>query len=509
MYLAGLLFQFSHVEQVNSGVFAQITTFFLILLPLSMGIGLTRHTILDVDNLLTEAVTAAVVGTAMAAVVALLDGLTRATDRRVFYLLLVLTVSVAGKTVYTAARARAENWFLRRSVRTKTALEILVDDLQSVLTVDAILDLVCRFVERAYAPQWYTVVNKEENHLERSGGYLPEGVSDGEQHCPSPASDDPVRIRGDHRITVLFSGHGSFSDTGNGGTVGYCLCVGPRSDGDIYSRADQAILRDLAHRVTRRLHVVMHEDTIRKSLETKRALTADKEELLREVHHRVKNNLQIIISLLNLQQLKTAAGETRSHLLRARDRMYAMAMVHETSYQNSDLGSLRITDYFNSIISGIHPGNEPGKPMIRFQTDLEDRSLPISMALPCGLILSELTANAIRHSVDEYTAQEEEITILVRFSYEPTDNMLELSVSDSGPGLKDPDIVNAGSTGGFMVVNAMAGQIGGKLYYESSPFSTFLVRFPVPHSRDPELFSKPKTKAPVTPYSTDQRSSIV
>ena len=123
----------------------------------------------------------------------------------------------------------------------------------------------------------------------------------------------------------------------------------------------------------------------------------EKDTLLREIHHRVKNNLAVISSLLFLQSTRTDDRETQAMLEESQQRVRSMALVHETLYRSSNLSAVEFADYARALCEEASrslraPGQE-----IAFAFELEPVTLPIDIAIPCGLILNELITNAFKH----------------------------------------------------------------------------------------------------------------
>ena len=158
-------------------------------------------------------------------------------------------------------------------------------------------------------------------------------------------------------------------------------------DGILVSSA----IRDISER--KRL-----EDNVRARTHELSAALREREVLLQEVHHRVKNNLQVISSLINLQMRKLERGASRDSLEECQTRVQAIALIHEKLYQSRDYARVPFADYARTLVSivfhatGISPGD------IDLEMAIEDVAVPVDRAIPCGLLLNELITNALKHA---------------------------------------------------------------------------------------------------------------
>ncbi len=470
-YLVSILVRGSFIEQSYTGVFNQVSSFFLLLFPVSIGVGLTRFDVLDVDELTARIITYVSTAIPLTMIIALLLNLTAPTDWRVFYLLLIAILVGFGVLFHDPIRQRVETMTYRRRNLTQAAMERVRDQLQQLVQEEEIRHLVSLFIQDSYHPQWVAWVHWENDELQllqyvaRDSSATPPEVSD---LLSRESLEQDMRVwRPDSFRFVMRCSRGH-------NPAEFIFLAGPRRDGDIYTRSDQDLLRDLAIALDRRLQeVAFYEHTVA-ALEKQRALTADKDELLQEVHHRVKNNLQVIISLLSLQMQQSHSDQIREELPQTRRRIYSMAMVHESSYQSANFSHIRSGPYLGSIISSIYQTGGDRSGPIRIETDLEDFPLPVSLALPCGMVLSELFSNALRYGDTE----KEPCTVTISFRRQTETGELELSISDSGPGLPDPTVLDRSSSGGFMVAHAMAAQARGTLEYLREGRSRFVLRVP-------------------------------
>ena len=211
------------------------------------------------------------------------------------------------------------------------------------------------------------------------------------------------------------------------------------------------------------------EEALRESL-------AEKVVLLKEVHHRVKNNLQIVASLLNLQADRTVNPEAAAGLLDTRNRVRSMALLHEMLYRSESLARINLAAYVEELC--LHLLRTFGRlaDRVRVERQVVAVSLSLEQAVPCGLIINELLTNALKYGFpDEKTGR-----VLVEVALK--DGQIVLSVSDNGMGLP-PGLDPAGSsTLGWQLVTNLAGQLGGSLEWEKGAEggALFRVRFPAP-----------------------------
>ena len=200
-------------------------------------------------------------------------------------------------------------------------------------------------------------------------------------------------------------------------------------------------------------------------------VTEEKELLLREIHHRVKNNLQVITSLLSLQSNKVADPATRALLQESQNRVRAMAMVHETLYRSNDLRSVDCADYLRALAGPLFQsyGLEPGAVELRIQVPAGMR-ISLETATPFGLIVNELISNALKHAFPGGRRGE----IVVRL--EPLgDSRFRLLVSDNGIGFAPDRDPHHADTLGLRLVQALAEQLDGSARMISCPGTRFEV----------------------------------
>ncbi len=227
-----------------------------------------------------------------------------------------------------------------------------------------------------------------------------------------------------------------------------------RRDGDIrwleaHSRGvtDDAgnlvYVESILHDVTERLAA---EERVRASLE-------EKDILLKEIHHRVKNNLQIISSLLYLQALNIGDQATQNLFMESQSRIATMALVHEELYRSENFTSVDLREYAGKLLTRLMQGFGAGG--VRVDMRADSLPLPLQLAIPCGLVLNELATNAIKHAFTKRRGG------LLRLSIRAEEGSGFLVLEDDGPGLPEDFDPLACETLGMQLVTRLAAQLRG------------------------------------------------
>ena len=158
-----------------------------------------------------------------------------------------------------------------------------------------------------------------------------------------------------------------------------------------FAEEDRSILMFVSTQAAMAIQRKRSEEALRSSLR-------EKEVLLREIHHRVKNNLQVVSSLLNLQGRHLKEGEAMTFLKESQRRIRSMALVHEKLYQSKDLARIDMAGYIDSLAQHLFQSFRIDPGLVRFRADIRDVALDINTAMPCGLLISELVSNALKHA---------------------------------------------------------------------------------------------------------------
>jgi two-component sensor histidine kinase len=233
------------------------------------------------------------------------------------------------------------------------------------------------------------------------------------------------------------------------GTIGV-IVVQDYERSDRYTERDKDFLASIGSQVALAIERKRGEIQLRSSLE-------EKEILLREVHNRVKNNLNVISSLLSLQASEIKTPEEALNAFRnSRDRVMSMALVHEELYRSRDYASVNMSQYLESLTRQIQQIYDP-RGEVCLSAQAEGVVLSVNDAVPCGLILNELVTNAFKYAFPK-GEKPGDIRVVVR---RVDDELFELSVSDNGIGLPAGYDRRENEGLGFMLVRLLATQIGG------------------------------------------------
>jgi PAS domain S-box-containing protein len=233
----------------------------------------------------------------------------------------------------------------------------------------------------------------------------------------------------------------------------------------LFDDEEKAVLLFMSSQVAMAIERVRARERLHASLQ-------EKEALLREVHHRVKNNMQIISSLFNLQ-----AGEVRDpraieKFREGQARIRSMALIHEKLYQSKDLARINFADYIRSLAVHIFHFWKVDNTRIKLETNLEDVFLDINTAIPCGLIVNELLSNAVKHAFPDGRSGAVRLSLHLAPGREFT-----LQVHDDGIGL--PAGVDPGRTEtlGLQIIGLLIRQLDGTLSIDRTAGTSFSIRF--------------------------------
>ena len=214
-----------------------------------------------------------------------------------------------------------------------------------------------------------------------------------------------------------------------------------------------------------------------------KASLREKEVLLKEIHHRVKNNMQVISSLLNLQSSRVKDKNIYEMFKKSRDRIRSMALIHEKLYQSKDFARIDLSRYIQSLAVHLFHSYSIDSNVVKLKTEMEDIFLDINTAIPCGLIISELISNSLKHAFPELSSRKTKRKpmgeILISIHSDEKD-LITLIVGDNGVGLhKGFDIRNT-KTLGLQLVNDLVEQLEGSIKLQKKRGTLFKITFSLP-----------------------------
>jgi PAS domain S-box-containing protein len=246
-----------------------------------------------------------------------------------------------------------------------------------------------------------------------------------------------------------------------------------RPDGEVRWVRDRAFPVANASGGVYRVAGVVDDVTERKqALEQIKTSLHEKEVLLKEIHHRVKNNMQVITSLLSLQSKTIRDEHALSIFQDSQNRVKSMALIHETLYQSKDLSRIDFAEYLQKLVAHVSRSYRIRPEAVRININVDDVSLPIDTAVPCGLIINELASNSLKYAFPADTRGEVNIT------FERADAHYVLRVSDTGVGLPADFDPERGKSLGMKLVRMLTDQLCGELNCRNGVGTTFEIKFP-------------------------------
>lgn len=213
----------------------------------------------------------------------------------------------------------------------------------------------------------------------------------------------------------------------------------------------------------------------RKTIEEKiKASLNEKEVLVKEVHHRVKNNLQIVSSLLSLQAEGITDKEARDKYIESISRIRSMAIIHEQLYRSKDLSKINAKEYFSELVRFISETyNVNKKVKVNLKIKVREK-LDIDVAIPCGIIINELLSNAFKYAFPDNRAGE--IRVELRSVVNPN-YKCRLIVADNGIGIKGKIDFNSPKSLGLQLIKSLTDQLDGKLEVKKDKGTCFTIFF--------------------------------
>jgi PAS domain S-box-containing protein len=210
-----------------------------------------------------------------------------------------------------------------------------------------------------------------------------------------------------------------------------------------------------------------------------KAALAEKEVLMREIYHRVKNNVQALIYLMDMQAEYIPDEVTRQMIRELQERARAMALAHEQLYESQNLAQIDFGDYLRDLVSNLSHAFEAGRPIV-WSIDAQDAPLGVDTAIPCGLIAAELLTNALKYAFPngEPRAERRETECKINVAFRAEGDHFTLLVADNGVGLPAGLDWSATKTLGLQLINIMAcHQLGGQVEVDTRAGTSFKITF--------------------------------
>ncbi|MEQ8537274.1 MAG: PAS domain S-box protein [Coleofasciculus sp. D1-CHI-01] len=219
---------------------------------------------------------------------------------------------------------------------------------------------------------------------------------------------------------------------------------------------------------------VQQDITVQKQTQDQlKASLQEKEVLLKEIHHRVKNNLQIVSSLLQMQSRRTKDKDVALVLQDSQNRIASIALVHEKLYRSENLAQIDFAQYVPDLITHLFDSYNISSSRVRISYQVEEIALAIDTAIPCGLILNELVSNALKYAFPEHQKGE----IKIKFQRNLENNSLTLLVQDNGVGIPKSFDIETTTSLGLTLVLGLVDQIDGTLDLNCDSGTEFTITF--------------------------------
>lgn len=193
--------------------------------------------------------------------------------------------------------------------------------------------------------------------------------------------------------------------------------------------------------------------------------------LLREVHHRVKNNLQVVTSLLNIQQRTISDKKAQEAIQESKNRIESMGLIHQSFYQNKNLGEINTREYIQNLVRRLFESYSTSEQRVDWEANVQDIYLDMDTLVPLGLIINEMVSNSLKHAFGENQSGK------LSISLERHDDQIKLEISDNGTGLNGILALEKSGSFGFNMIKAFVKKINGRLKLLDGEGTTFQIEF--------------------------------
>jgi two-component sensor histidine kinase len=436
-----------------------VANFSLLVFPLSIGIGIVNYKLFDIDLVLKKISPLILFGIFYVIVVAIVSIRYINDPGNIAFSLILITASVIGVFIYKKVIQFTNRLLFKHRQNIQDLYHVLGKHLVSIHDTNQVYQTVSDTMKAVYLPEFIRFISSIEG-LDTDIEYIWKHSSI--SVLPGPSIEN---------ILTLESG---ISKTSGGGLIfpivkaedkWIFLEMGKRLDQDLFVMDDYNLLTTLAFQIAQALVNSALYEELQKQID-------EKDLLIKEVHHRVKNNMQLISSLLNLQvDGSNEPGEIK--ILRASmNRIDSMALIHEVLYQSDNFAEVDMHIYIESIVSNLYNTYSNDERSITIDLQTENIYLNVDQAFSCGLIINELVDNSLKHS---FLKRNSGILRLV-LKKELTDFVL--IVEDNGILVKDDFIVFNPVTLGLTLVSILVEQLNGSLDFEQTEeVKKFVIKF--------------------------------
>jgi len=247
----------------------------------------------------------------------------------------------------------------------------------------------------------------------------------------------------------------------------------------VFDREELSLLKEISDDLAFALHSIKLECEKREAEKTIKESLQEKEVLLKEIHHRVKNNMQIISSLLNLQIRHSADGKITTVLRHSQNRIRTMALIHEKLYESKDLTHVDCEEYVKDLSKQLMLSYGISRSRIKLNINIKNIYFDVNTAIPCALIINELLSNALKYAFPRLaiipkTHRQHQIDVILRKSKK---NLYTLIIKDNGVGIPQHITLNNLKTLGLQLVKTLVEQLNGTIKLERKGGTKFTIIF--------------------------------
>ena len=229
-------------------------------------------------------------------------------------------------------------------------------------------------------------------------------------------------------------------------------------------------------------NITQLDNTVEQRTKELKSSLEEKEILLKEIHHRVKNNLAMIIELIKIQKLKLKDSDTKETLVDIQERVYTMELLHRKLYESKDLHFIDFKKYLNDLLEDLKHSYATDKD-IKISLDMDNVNMSIEYALPCGLIINECVTNSFKYAFEKDHGN---ITISLRND----GSKYLLKISDDGKGIPDSVDINKPKTLGLKLISTIVkSQLMGEMNYQKEEGSLFIIEFEISQNESEIIYN--------------------